>query len=83
QLGDIETCAFGADGIALLKTDETAANANGATASPTLFINGVEYSGSRSPEAFKEAICASFDTPPAECATALPSSESSPTSGCG
>ncbi|HUK37761.1 MAG TPA: thioredoxin domain-containing protein [Methanomicrobiales archaeon] len=83
QLGDIETCAFGSDGIALLKTDETDANANGATASPTLYINGVEYSGSRSPEAFKEAVCGSFDTPPAECGTALPSSENSPTSGCG
>ena len=83
QLGDIETCAFGSDGIALLKTDETDANANGATASPTLYINGVEYSGSRSPEAFKEAVCGSFDTPPAECGSALPSSENSPTSGCG
>ncbi|WP_292347069.1 hypothetical protein, partial [Methanoregula sp. PtaB.Bin085] len=48
----IETCAGGADGLALLKADETSAEKDRATASPMLFINGVKYSGARTPEAF-------------------------------
>ncbi len=35
--------------------------------SPTIVINGVEYSGSRSSEAYKQAICSSFTEAPEEC----------------
>ena len=80
----IDTCAQGAEGLALLKTDETAAGRDGASASPMLFINGVEYSGARTPEAYKQAICNSFETAPAECSTVLSSaSASGSTGGCG
>jgi glutaredoxin len=80
----IDTCAQGAEGLALLKTDETASAKDGATASPMLFINGVQYSGARTPEAFKQAICNSFETAPAECNTTLSSaSATGSTGGCG
>jgi hypothetical protein len=69
----IGTCASGAEGIALLKADESDANRNGATGSPTLIINGVTYRGARTPEAYKQAICNSFTTAPAECNTTLSS----------
>ncbi len=35
--------------------------------SPTVFINDKQYSGARTPEAYKEAICSGFINPPAEC----------------
>ena len=79
----IETCASGPEGISLLKIDEAGANRNGATGSPTLIINGVTYNGARTPEAYKQGICNSFNTTPAECTTTLSSSQaSSVTGGC-
>ena len=80
----IDSCAQGSEGISLLKADETAAGKAGATASPMLFINGVQYSGARTPEAYKQAICNSFETAPAECSTVLSSaSATGSTGGCG
>jgi len=80
----IETCVSGPEGIALLKTDESDANRNGATGSPTLIINGVTYSGARAPEAYKQAICNSIMTVPVECNTTLSGSQAATaTGGCG
>ena len=78
----IDTCAQGTEGITLLKTDEAAAGTNGATASPMLFVNGVLYSGARTPDAYKQAICNSFETAPAECSTVLSSSSASASGNC-
>jgi protein-disulfide isomerase len=77
----IDTCSQGTEGLDLLTADETAAGKDGATASPMLFINGVLYSGARTPDAYKQAICNSFDTAPAECSTVLSSTSSSGTTG--
>ena len=79
----IETCASGEEGIALLKADETLSNKDGASASPTLIINGQEYSGSRAPDAYKQAICDRFVPPPAECSTVLPAVQSAASGNCG
>ena len=79
----ISTCAGSAEGIALLKADEASAEKDRATASPMLFINGVKYSGARTPEAFKQAICNSFETTPAECSTVLSTTSASASGGCG
>ncbi len=79
----IDTCALGSEGIALLKSDEAASNKDQATASPMLFINGVKYSGARNPEAFKQAICNSFETAPTECSTVLASASAAASGGCG
>ena len=79
----IDTCATGTEGITLLKADETAAGKDGATASPMLFINGVLYSGARTPDAYKQAICNSFETVPAECSTVLSSASTATSGGCG
>ncbi len=81
---DITSCATGPDGLGLLKADETDADASGASASPTLIINGVEYTGARTPEAYRQAICTSFDTAPPECNTTLSATaEASGGGGCG
>jgi hypothetical protein len=78
----INTCAAGAEGIDLLKADETAAGKYGVSASPTLVINGIKYSGARTAEAYKQAICNSFETAPAECSTVLSATSSAATGRC-
>lgn len=54
----------------------------GVQGSPTLVINGAQADGvSRTPEAVKQAICAAFNNPPAECGTTL--NTASPVAGFG
>lgn len=80
----IETCASGEEGLALLKADEALSNKDRASSSPTLIINGQEYRGTRTPDAYKQAICDRFVTPPAECSTILPPVSATAVSGvCG
>ncbi|MCX6816145.1 MAG: hypothetical protein NT120_04825 [Candidatus Aenigmarchaeota archaeon] len=81
----IDTCSKGTEGIALLKVDETISNNYVVSSSPTLIINGVKYNGARTSEAFKTTICNAFNTPPAECGTAVNStvSASASSAGCG
>ena len=43
----------------------------GASGSPTIFLNGKLYSGARTPEGYKQALCALFVDKPAECDTKL------------
>lgn len=68
---DIETCASGSEGLALLKAEGAITSSYKVTGSPTLIINGQRYSGSRTAEAYRQAICARFETPPAECSVNL------------
>ncbi len=80
----IETCASGGEGLTLLKADESLSNSYKASASPTLIINGQKFSGPRTPDAYKQAICDRFVTPPAECSTTLPAVTGAVASGgCG
>ncbi len=81
--GKIGTCASGSDGLGLLTLDEQATAQYGVQASPTLIIDGQVYNGDRTPEAYKEAICSAFATPPAECATNLSTQTTTSTGGCG
>lgn len=78
----VEACAYGRDGIGLLKEDEALVSQHGVTGSPTLLINGVRYSGARSPEAFKQAICNAFIAPPAACTTNLSASQTAAQGQC-
>lgn len=77
----VDACTAGTDGIALLRADSEDSEKNNAGASPTLLINGVEYRGARTPEAYKQAICNSFDAAPAECNTVLSSTSASGSPG--
>ena len=79
----IDSCATLPEGITLLSSDEASAVRAGATASPTLLINGVTYSGARTPEAYKQAICGSFTTPPAGCGTNLSTQTAAAGGSCG
>ncbi len=68
------------EGTALMKANAEVSNAAGASGSPTLTINGqttravYQYGNS---EAYKKAICAAFNTVPAECSQTLSAETSS------
>jgi len=80
----IDSCASGEEGLALLRADEALSYKDGVSSSPTLLINGQEYSGTRTPDAYKQAICDRFVTSPAECSTILPPLSGTTVSGvCG
>ncbi|MEM7827788.1 MAG: hypothetical protein QW561_00455 [Candidatus Aenigmatarchaeota archaeon] len=80
----IITCAEGNESKILIGIDNDISSAYGVRGSPTLIINGKEYSGSRSSEAYKNAVCSGFVNPPAECNQTLSSSSgSTPSGGCG
>jgi len=81
--GAITGCAAGPDGLSLLKADEDDVEAAGVSGSPTLLINSVEYTGARTPDAYKTAVCGSFTSPPAGCNTTLPASADTAGGGCG
>ncbi len=55
----------------------------GVQGSPTVFVNGVRYTGIRTPEAFKNFLCKAFVSEPPECNQTLSNSGSAPTGGCG
>jgi len=78
----VESC-YNASSIVLLAQDETASNAYGVTGSPTLIINGKTYSGARTSDAFKAAICSAFTTAPAACGGNLSSTETAAQGDCG
>lgn len=83
DIAKIQTCSNSTEGLDLLKADEKLTDQYGVSGSPTLMINGVMYSGSRSSEGFKQAICNGFTTAPAECNQTLSgSTEASATGGC-
>lgn len=83
----VETAAYGADGIGLLKIEEAAANSYGVSGSPTLVINGVQsesiYGGT---EPAQTAICGAFTKAPSTCgtaATAPADAGNAPSGSCG
>jgi len=78
----IEACAYGAEGLSLLKADEQLADQYRVTGSPTLIINGQVYSGARTPDAFKQGICSAFTTVPSECSQTLSTSGGTASGGC-
>ena len=80
----IDTCSKGQEGMDLMKLDEAAANKYSVSGSPTLVINGVVYNGARTADAFQNAICLGFNSPPAECGQVINATAvAAPQGGCG
>ncbi|MFA4953064.1 MAG: hypothetical protein WC584_02485 [Candidatus Pacearchaeota archaeon] len=72
----INSC-MNANGDKLYNAELSNSEAKGVSGSPTIIINGVETSLSRSPDAVKTAICAAFNTAPSECSQTLSGSSAS------
>lgn len=82
DVSKIDACASGSEGLALLSADGELTSTYGVSGSPTILINGVRYSGARTAEAYKQAICDAFNTAPSECSQVLSSSSSTATGSC-
>ena len=79
----IENCVK-SDGLALMKKNEEASSAAGASGSPTMMINGVKTSSVYqygNSEAYKQAICSAFNNAPEECNKKLETSGAAATAG--
>jgi predicted DsbA family dithiol-disulfide isomerase len=83
DVAKIETCSTGTEGVNLMKAEDALASENGVSGSPTMFINGVTYSGARTSEAYKTAICNAFTTAPSECTEALSNTATTAAGNCG
>jgi protein-disulfide isomerase len=79
----IDTCSKGAEGLALLKADADLSSSKGVSGSPTLIINGVTFSGARTPDGYKQGICNAFTTSPSECSQNLSTTGSAASGDCG
>ncbi len=78
----INTC-YNNEGVTLALQEQKIDNEYGASASPTLIINGVTWNGERTSNAYKNAICQSFTTEPAECNQTVNETATAPKGSCG
>lgn len=63
----VEACVAGDEGRALLTTSFASARGRGASASPTIFVDGETYDGPRGPRGFVKEICSRWMTQPEAC----------------
>jgi 2-hydroxychromene-2-carboxylate isomerase len=87
DVAKIKTCQE-KEAVALLTAEKTLGDTLKVSGSPTVFVDGDSYSGGRTPEAFKTALCAKFDKAPTECSTQLAGANATTTTaaeagGCG
>ena len=54
----------------------------GVRGSPTAIINGTQYSGARTPDGFKTAVCSAFLTAPESCGTVLSATTEAAAGSC-
>lgn len=71
------------EAFALLANEVVLNDQYEARGSPHLVINGVVAQVARTPEAYKQAICSAFTTPPAECSLTLSEQGGTASGGCG
>jgi hypothetical protein len=82
NVGSVQSC-FDNNALDYAKAERELNTELEVSASPTLLINGVRYSGERSPEAFKTAICSGFENQPEACNETLESSTQAAEGDCG
>ncbi|MFH0936220.1 MAG: thioredoxin domain-containing protein [Candidatus Woesearchaeota archaeon] len=78
----LKTCWQGNEGKQLLTENIKAAEENDVSGSPTLLINGVDYQGQRTSEAFKQGICSGFNSQPSECNQVLTTQTATASGNC-
>jgi hypothetical protein len=82
DVNKIKTCQKN-EATTLLQNEVDLAKKYSVTGSPQLIINDVEFTGARTPEGYKAAICSGFNTAPTECSTSLGTDAgTTPTGGC-
>jgi len=82
DVAEITACYQGDEGAGLLSENIQKADEYGVTGSPTMFINGVKYSGQRTPQLFQGAVCCGFNEEPEGCATEITDTVSAVDGSC-
>ena len=77
----IDQC-YNNEGVTLAMQEAEIDKKYGASASPTLFVNGVIWNGNRTSAGYQSAICQSFTTQPAECEQTVNETATAPTGSC-
>jgi len=79
----IKTCIKDSDKF--FAEEEAAMIKFGAQGSPSLFVNGVDYNGPRTPNGYLAAICNGYKNPPAACSEKIAGGDqgSQASGGCG
>ena len=67
---------------AIVDSEIALTNKLSVSGSPTIYINGVLYTGNRTPEAFKTTLCSAFNEAPESCGTTLDNTGTDATGGC-
>jgi hypothetical protein len=79
----IKTCQQN-EASALADAEIALTSALSVSGSPTVFVEGKKYSGSRTAQGFQQALCQGFTTAPSECSTVLSGqAAAAPAGGCG
>lgn len=82
DVNNVKTC-FAEEKISLLENEVELGKKYDISGSPQLIINDKEFTGTRSAEGYKSAICAGFSTAPSECSSSLGTdSGTTSTGGC-
>lgn len=71
------------EGADLMTAEKQLDAQKGVEGSPTIFINGADYSGGRAPDNFKTIICCGFNTQPSECNQNLTTGTTAASGNCG
>lgn len=77
----IKTCQKN-EALTLLEQESQLNEKYGITGSPQTIINEKEYSGSRSADGYKSAICSAFKSSPQECSQTLSTDGGTASGGC-
>jgi protein-disulfide isomerase len=87
QLAGIDTATvkscFNSSATSLAVSEQKLNEQYDVQGSPMMFINGVEYQGGRTADAYKTAICNAFNTAPSECGQTLNTTASTASGSCG
>jgi len=77
----IEQCQAD-EGLTLVDEQLQLDSIYGVQGSPTAIINGSNYTGGRTSEAFKQAVCSAFNTAPADCGQTLDNTGAAAAGSC-
>ena len=78
----VKSC-FNSNATSLAASEQNLNSRYNVQGSPMMFINGVEYQGGRTADAYKTAICNAFNNAPSECGQTLSTAASTASGSCG
>lgn len=81
DVAKVKSC-FDSERLSLLAEQLALTNSKRVSGSPTALINGVNYTGGRTSEAFKTSVCSAFNTAPTDCSAALSGAATAANGSC-